>query len=306
MRESIIRTLALNAALGYAPTRVQLLLGLDTGGSSIGVDPKEVLGVLNELIRQSLVVESRGRLVLHDFEEQIEQGRLNELFFPRKLRRARRTAGFLSKLPWVRAVVLCNTTALGQARDGSDLDFFVIVKHGAIWRSRFFSALPFALLNARPAVFDQQNKKKDPVCLSFFITDEKLDLSDFSLSDDDPYLRHWFLSLMPLTDDGVMRHFWDQNHVLRRRHPLAKPWMALSGHDYSVGGKLKYGLQNSWLEGFVKRLQWKRFPKHIREMANQDTRVIINDQVLKFHVQDQREKFKQDYQKICAKYGVDP
>lgn len=296
----------MNAALGYAPTRVQLLLGLDVGNIACPVDSTDVLLALDELIRSEIVVEFQGRLALRDYEEHIERGRQNELYFPRKIRRARRTAGYLSKLPWVRAVVLCNTTALGQARDGSDLDFFVIVKTGAIWRSRFFSALPFALLNARPAVFEKQNQKKDPVCLSFFITDEQLDLWGFGLPDDDPYLRHWFLSLMPLTDDGVMRHFWDQNFELRRRHPLAKPWIALSGHDYSVGGKLKYGLQNSWLEGFVKRLQWKRFPKIIKEMANQDTRVVVNDRILKFHVQDQREKFKQDYQRICAKYGVDP
>ncbi len=306
MRESIIRTLALNAALGYSPTRVQLLLGLDVKDSSIPVDHKIVLSVLDELKQQNLVVEFHGRLALFDYQDQIEAGRLNELFFPRKLRRARWTAGYLSKLPWVRAVSLCNTTALGQARDGGDLDFLVIVKAGTIWRSRFFSALPFALLNARPAVFDKSNAKKDPVCLSFFITDENLNLWDFSLPEDDPYLRHWFLSLMPLKDDGVMCHFWDQNHVLRQRHPLAKPWIALSGHDYSAGGKLKYSLQNSWLEGFLKRLQWKRFPKVIREMANQDTRVVINDRVLKFHVQDQREKFRQDYRLICQKYGVDP
>lgn len=306
MRECIMRTLALNAALGYAPTRVQLLLGLDMKDLSQPVDSKQVLFALDELKQQNLVVEFQGRLALFDFKEQIETGRLNELYFPRKLRRARRTAGYLSKLPWVRAVVLCNTTALGQARDGGDLDFLVIVKTGTIWRSRFFSALPFALLNARPTVFDKQAEIKDPVCLSFFITDEKLDLRDLSLPDDDPYLRHWFLSLMPLVDDGVMRHFWDQNLMLRQRHPLAKPWIALSGHDYSAGGKLKYSRQNSWLEGFLKRLQWKRFPKVIRAMANQDSRVVINDRVLKFHVQDQRDKFRQDYRHICQKYGVDP
>lgn len=170
VRGAIIRTLAFNAAWGYAPTRLQLIAGLDAGPvgvvgvetqnlasnpktqdfASLRINLPTVWSELDRMIREGMVIEQEARLALAPYAEQIMQGREREIFFPRKLRHARWAAAYIGRLPWVRAVCLCNTTALGQARDQGDLDFFVVAKAGTIWRTRFFAALPFKLFGARP------------------------------------------------------------------------------------------------------------------------------------------------------------
>ena len=301
-RAGIIRTLAFHGAWGYAPTRLQLAMFYDAGLSKENFDVSE----LDRLIEEGVVVESEAHLALKPFADQIRQGREREFYFPRKLRRARQVAAYLGRLPWVRAVCLCNTTALGQARDEGDLDFFIIAKAGAIWRTRFFAALPFKLLGARPRaeLGAQGARQADPVCLSFFITDDSLDLSSFMLPDDDPYFRYWFLSLLPLSEDGVLNELWEQNQKIRERHPLAKRWMALDSEK--LISKHKATSPSSWLEGKLKEIQEKQFPESIKQLANRDTRVVIGDQALKFHVDDRREEYRQKYFDTCKEYGVEP
>ncbi len=310
--QAVIRTLAFNAAWGYAPTRLQLRLAFDVGNqASAGLTPPEADEALDGLVASGTVTEKFGRLALAGYAEHIQTGREREIYFPRKLRRAKRAAAFLKLLPWVRGVFLCNTTALGQAQDAGDLDLFVVCRGGAIWRTRFFSAAPLALLGMRPKA-----GVVDPVCLSFFVTDRCLDLAPLMFANDDPYFRHWFLSLLPLYDDGVLDEVWEANESrLLQRHPFAQAWMALSSSH--VPRPASQGLPNgtvrratcdespTWLERQLKKLQWRKFPPTIRELANKDTRVVINDDVLKFHVDDRRQVFKDRYYEICAKHGVE-
>ncbi|MFA6161483.1 MAG: hypothetical protein WC766_04925 [Patescibacteria group bacterium] len=364
---AIIRTLAFQAAWDYAPTGVELAMLLDVG-SNIAADSVEtqnlasnskpnslaasdVFDELNLLINTGEIIEDQGRLTLASHVDLIKRGRENEFYFPRKLRHACRVAKYLRRLPWVRAVCLCNTTALGQARDESDLDFFVIVKSGSIWRTRFFAALPFKLIGARPlssraespahsdvaegSLVEQSRKLrdfstalhirsasvemtrgKDPVCLSFFVADNSLDLSTLMLPNDDPYFRYWFLSMLPLYDDGVLHDLWKANAKIRARHPLAKEWIAAGGH----GTKLRimnYELRirdeeprikngKGFFESFFEKIQRKSFPENIKAMANRDSRVVVSDNVLKFHVDDKREKFRQRYYDFCRQYEVEP
>jgi hypothetical protein len=308
-REGIIRTLAFQGAWGYAPTRLQLAMFYDQGSNVAqnGANGPGVDSELSQLIQDGLVFESDAHLALKPFADQIQKGREREIYFPRKLRRARQVASYLRRLPWVRAVCLCNTTALGQARDEGDLDFFVIAKAGAIWRTRFFATLPFKLLGARPSSVNVK-QMADPVCLSFFVTDDALDLSGFMLHDDDPYFRYWFLSLLPLTDDGVMEDLWVKNQKIRQRHPLSKKWMALDSDDvlHPKNARKNKAIQPSWLESRLKSLQEKQFPEAIKSLINQDTRVMASNQILKFHVEDRREEYRQKYFDICKEYGVEP
>ena len=311
VRAAVLRTLAYDAARSYAPTALQLALSLDFGraGAQEKTELSQAMSAIQALIAEGRIAEKFGRLALPDFVEQIQEGREKEIYFPRKLRRAVRMVGFFRWLPWVRAVCLCNTMALGQSQDSGDLDFFVVAKAGTIWRTRFFMALPLKLLGVRPG----NALAKDPVCLSFFVSDEELDMSRFMLENDDPYFRHWLLSLLPLHDDGVMSQMWERNRSwIQKRHPLAKRWMATScsylGHTGYLPLHVKAGERNknlSWLEAWLKKIQWRKFPKAILDLANKDTRVVVDDRALKFHVDDKREKFREKYYAICQQYGLD-
>jgi len=316
IRSAILRTLCFYAAWEYAPTHIQCLLSLDFGLQNIGSSlpqTQDISKILNALIFDGTVARAQGRVCLAPHADQITRGRENEFFFARKLRQARRAAAYIGRLPWVRAVCICNTTALGQARDGSDIDFFIIVRQGAIWRTRFFSALPFKLLGLRPG--DKQST--DPVCLSFFVTDQALNLSHLTLEQDDPYFRYWLLNLLPLTDDGVLGSLWRANHQLLKRHLFSQPWIALDSQpvpaphvwelmENPITIPTAASQPNSYLEKYLKKLQHNHLPENIKQLANKDTRVVINDDVLKFHIQDRRQIFRERYYRLCHEYSIEP
>lgn len=305
MEQAVLKTLAFQACWSHAPTRLQLFLLLDFPEGP-ELEKEEAFRLYNQaiekLLGQNKIVQEQGLLALANFSSIIASNKNNEIYFPRKIKKIRQVAKYLSRLPWVRAVILCNTTALGHADDKSDLDFFVICKAGSIWRARFFSALPFKLLNARPG-----EAKIDPVCLSFFVTDSSLNLSELALSQSDPYLRYWFFNLMPFYDDGILAELWDQNHALRRNHPFAQRWVAFDKTPVLGSKPAEAAPPNpSIIEQWLRQFQMVRFPKPIADIANQDTRVVINDNVLKFHVTDNRKRFRDDYYKICHELNINP
>ena len=72
-----------------------------------------------------------------------------------------------------------------------------------------------------------------------------------------------------------------------------------------------FGRERGWREGsaferLARRFQIRRFPTSIRALVNADTRVVVTDDVLKFHTDDRRVEFREAYEKICKDYGVDP
>jgi hypothetical protein len=303
-KSSILRTIAFQTAWNYATTRLQLFSFLDTSGNEAPLDFATMNQIVDDLISANVLIESENRITLKSYSNIIKEGKDNEIFFPRKLKNVRRAVRYLKLIPWVRAICLCNTTALGQSRDSGDLDLFIICTTGTIWRTRFFSTLPFKILNARPG-----ERKTDPVCLSFFITDDALNLSNLSLKEDDPYMRYWFLSLLPLYDDGVLSLLWEQNHELRRKHSNAQKWIALDKSPVPGSVTIKKDSKNiptALLEKWLRQIQTVRFPKSLAEIANQDTRVVINDNVLKFHVTDNRKRFRSKYYQLCHDLNIEP
>lgn len=285
--EAMLRTVAFFDALDYAPTLVEAAAWAE-GSSDRLADP-------------SLLETGEGRLALRE--------RLTPLLalthertplFPRKLRRTQRIAKWLARNPNVRFIALANTTALAHARHESDLDFFVIVRHGSIWSTRLIAGTPYRLSGK---LAGGPNEPPDAVCLSYFISDQNLDLRTHLLRDGaDPYFRYWFLALLPLYDDGISEELWNANQAITRTHPHAEPW--IPSPDIQVQ-KPYIRLHGSRLvEAPARAFQKRWFPEHIRTRMNRDSSVIISDHALKFHVSDRRAQFRAQYQERLKKLNL--
>lgn len=295
---AIIRSLCFHEAWNYAPTRVELCSMLDVG-STRSLVREDVVRTLDELLSSGIVREIDGRIGFPDSLDRIVQTlRERDLLQSRKRRRAILVTKWLVRLSGVRFVALANTTALGNARDEGDLDFFIITKKGMIWSSRFFGGAPFKLIGWMPT----NENSRDAVCLSYFITDDGLDLSSHQLTPDDPYFRHWFLSLLPLYDDGVSEQFWSQNAELRQRHPFAEKWIVPPDLAVQKPGITK---PTFLAEPLARWFQMRWFPQSIRNRMNRDTTVMVNDKALKFHVTDSRVEYRAKYIEACDKHGID-
>ncbi len=285
LEAEILRALCFHDVCGYPPTRIELL------GDATPWSPLIVAG---------RIVETRGRLTFPGRMDLVSEHEAREALFPRKLRRARQVVRWLRRLGGVRFVALCNTTALAHARDASDLDFFVIARAGTIWQTRAAAALPFKMFHLRP-----EETSRDAVCLSFFVDETALDLSPLHLPGDDVYFCHWFLSLLPLFDDGISAHLWEANRSwLTIHHPHARIWLA---HPELCLHPPRARLPTfQAFESWTRTFQQARFPEAIRASMNQDSHVVVNDHVLKFHVEDGRERFREAYHQNVQKYEVFP
>lgn len=297
LQKALLKTLAFHDTWKHAPTLPEWIGTLEFVNDS--VSSEEAAQNVFALVEQGEVIEHEGRFVFPENGlELIRQNRENEIWNSRKLRIARRAAAWLARLKPVRFVAVCNATALGHARDAGDIDFFVIVSAGHLMLTRAFSALPFQLLGRRPS----GKAKRDAICLSYFISDNALDLAPHMLAPSDPYFRYWFLSLIPLFDDGIGGRFWEANAEIRKLHPLTRKWEAPPDKVLPVR-RWRIPLPKV-LEKPARYIQMRAFPPAISELMNKDTRVIVNEDVLKFHVEDDRAEFRAKYEAICLEKRI--
>lgn len=298
VRTALLRTLAFHRTWDHAPTRAEWIATLDAGGG--GTVPRaDVILEISALVGSGAVLCHAGR---HAFPSDgpafVERIRGNEPWAARKYRAARNAARWLARFGSVRFVALCNTAALGHARDDGDVDFFVVTRRNVVSATRVLSALLFEILGRRPA----PGRGRDAVCLSYFVTEDGLDLSPHMLEPDDPYFRHWFLSFVPLYDDGAGRALWDANKRITSRHPFCRQWIVPP--DLRVGfPRSRIPVPNAF-ESMAARLQIKAFPDAIRRLMNADTRVVVGPTALKFHVDDRRNDHRKRYAAFCAGLGV--
>lgn len=292
---SILRTIAFFDVLNYAPTWIECSSWIEWDGGS-GFDrqsppsSQELLDARDQLVREGKLEFAFGRVACAHRLAPLASLMMDRMpLMARKLRHARHAAKWILRSAGVRYIALVNTTALGQARDEGDLDFFVIVKHGTIWSTRLLSGFPYRIAGK----LSGKNAVPDAVCLSYFISDESLDLSSHLLMPDDPYYRYWFCSMLPLYDDGISEELWKQNSAIHQRHPFATHWEIAP--DLAVKAPLIRYAPLKFMESIARGFQMGWFPNQITDRMNRDTSVMVSDSVLKFHIDDGREGYRQKY-----------
>lgn len=247
------------------------------------------------------VSEHRGFYFLRNRQEIVNTRIKRYNIAERKYKRALWVSKILSWLPHVRMIAVCNNLAYSNAHEASDIDLLIAAKAGRIWSCRFFILLILKLLGLRP----RPSQTKDKICASFFVAEDNLNLESIKLKND-VYLHYWLEQVAPIYDENVYDDFRRANawNVVRgygadlvsrrklRNYEIKKLWKRVSE-------KLFLGLD----ERFYRRLQMRIMPRKLKEIMNKDTRVAVNDRMLKFHENDRREYygslFKDRMQKIA-------
>ena len=126
--------------------------------------------------------------------------------------------------------------------------------------------------------------------LEFFSTDEVLNFEKLKIGASDPYLAYWCRSLVPLIDHtGWMDKFEMNNPWLREVLPNAQFVRRASRFRPSVKARVPWVPVS---EGLARQIQLERFPPIICELMNKDSRVVVTDEMLKFHDQDARAQIR--------------
>ena len=286
MEKSILATIAYFDVFNYPLTVTEIWKWLYSKEESRDGSPTigEIWKILeNNQSLKSLVNSRRGFYFLKNRDDLVEIREARYVLAVKKIKRARRVVKFLKFIPGIKMIALCNSLAWTNAREESDIDFFIVTDKNKIWTARFWSAGFLQIFGLRPS----KKNTRDKICLSFFADYDSLNLESLATESPDIYLIYWVAQLQPLFDRGGMYNkFWQANAWIKKFLPNVFPRDEVNEISENRPGKIGLG------EKFFRWMQLKLMPKSLKDMANRDSRVVVSDHMLKFHANDRREEYK--------------
>lgn len=208
------------------------------------------------------------------------------------LQKARRWAWLFALCPFVRFAAVCNSVAIGDVEEDSDIDLFIITKARRLFLTRL-------LLTGLTQIFGirRHGKKiQGRFCLSFYATEDALNLDLIALKPQDIYLAFWFRTLIPLTGSLLTyAEFMEANAQWLSRYfkgvaPNNAPFHSIQYFQNSMEALLDWHFLEAWAKG----LQWKRMQKKCRALKD-SSGTVLSDQMLKFHDEDQRQPILEEW-----------
>lgn len=318
LRESILSALAYYDAFEFPLTAQEIFLALPapteaSGQATYRQRPvfEDLERALAEAVRAGAIGISEGLYFLAGREASVVTRKARYALAEGKYARVRRFFSLARFAPYLRAAFVCNTLARSYARAESDIDMFVVAAPGRIWLTRLCVTGLAALLRVRPT----ETESADRICLSFFVTEDALDLKPLAI-DGDVYLPHWVQELYPVYDEaGATRRLFAQNGWLRDVLPgtrVQAPSRRRAVEARLIGPKralerLLDGLFGDRLERWAERRQKAWMPAALRAAADSPASdVVLSDRILKFHDRDRRAEIRDAYVAKMKRITVPP
>ncbi len=223
-------------------------------------------------------------------------------------KKIRRWKWIFKYVPFVRFVAVCNYLSFGAVEKDSDIDLFIVTRPGRIFIAKYFATALTQLFGVR-----RHGKKiRKRFCLSFIVDEGALNMHPLLLKEYDIYFAYWLMALIPiygsdkvwqkLSDENVWANRYFENFNDRRFR-----------YQKSRGKKdriLKKVLENMLSGGFGDRIEaklkayaLKRYEKNAASLPK-NASVIVSDSVLKYHNNDQREHFKNEFEAKLKRLGL--
>lgn len=209
-------------------------------------------------------------------------------------------ARFFKFIPWVKMIAIGNMIGANNLKKDSDIDLFIVSQKNRIWLTRLFCVGVAILFRMRPTKSNVKNK----ICLSFFVSEDALDLQKLTL-DNDKYFLYWLAELTPIYGLDVYKNFVTANSWIKNELPN---WEEFNPVSRFIEKRISniytdiFDIIIGWSERYAKSFQLKHFPPEIKNLMNKDTRVVISDQILKFHVNDRRREYNMNYELRITNY----
>lgn len=196
--------------------------------------------------------------------------------------------------PYIKLVCVCNSLCINDTDENSDIDLLIITERNRIFLARLFITILTSFFGVRR----HGRKIKQRFCLSFFVSESNLDFKKIAIKPFDIYLAYWIKTLQPIAGDyKIYEELIDKNKHFLKNYFSNKVIL-----------KRKYYKKRNLFENFIKKTLETLFSmqiinKKIRSMQlkragekminlSDKSGTIINDEMLKFHDNDMREKIR--------------
>lgn len=300
----MLRTLVFFDLFDHPLTRYELYAWMQRSASwRTGCSWDAFCAELSELERAERVRVVDGVVVLAGREQLVETRRGRQAVIARNMRRAIRAARLLRWVPFVEMVAVCNRLSVGHPHEESDIDVFIIIRDGRLWFGRLLVTAVLQLFGLRR----HGNHVAGRVCLSFYLTPQAAALDAIALHDyDDVYLRYWTAHLIPLfARRGVMEDFWRANTWAHKAlHQASQPIPFLSRRVPVFVWVVEW-LLNGWIGNLCEYASRAIQLERMGPLAvGRDTAVVISDTMLKFHENDRRQWYAEQWTARLRTMGI--
>jgi hypothetical protein len=194
-------------------------------------------------------------------------------------------------IPGVHAIAICNSESLSLQKEGSDIDLFIVLEAKIFFTARLLITIFLSILGVRR----HGQKIKNRFCLSFFVSNEKLNLSPIAIAQD-IYLYYWCLTLdwQIVPNHDFPKNFLNLNrNWLEKIGPLPQKITQTPTTHIAKPSRILTKLLQP-LEPLIKKILINRARQKNQKLGNPQG-VIIEDGILKFHVIDRREEVRDGY-----------
>jgi len=294
LKNAIIRTIAFFDMFDYPLTAFEIWQYCDTAFVF-----EEISAVLKKDDLKNILEEQDGFYFFSGRKQTVETRARRYNYAKEKLKRAILMARIFKLIPWINLIALSNVIGANNLKDESDIDLFIVTEPKRIWITRFFCAGFLKLLDLRP----KENKTRNKICLNFYVAAGSLDLRPLMLNGGkDIYFIHWLAGLIPVFDKGdfygalIEKNGWLREYLPNRKYPKRPLPGQTAGEGLSGFYRDTVDLFVGGLEKNLKAWQLRKLPIALKKGMNKDTRVTINDQVLKLHSKDRREEYRRRWQ----------
>jgi len=295
LKTSVLQTISFFDLFDYPLTAEEVLENLY--GTQKPVHIKEIRGLLDEMegvtehIRDYYVLKGRGKLI------DTRKGRkfIAEKFWTQ----VRQYGQYVAGVPFVEMVAVCNNLAYDNPSESSDIDLFIVIREGRMWLARLLITLILQFFGVRR----HGDKIVGRFCLSFFVTPQKLGMETLLQKPEDPYLAYWTKLLSPVYGEETYKKFTDENRVwIKQSYGLNFNDENLKRITYrGKSGTKRFfewlwsGKLGDWTESLVKKIWKPRTSRHAAALGP-EAKVVVSDDMLKFHNKDRRKEYSDRWQ----------
>jgi hypothetical protein len=288
-----------------------------------GAKISDIQEVLENSENLKKVIESKNGFYFLKGKENFVDLRFQKYKFAQlRWKKLKRIVTLLQAIPNVMMIAACNMMAINDIKPESDIDVFIIIKKNRIWLTRFLITLLVR------AVGQWRHKKRiaGKICLSFYITDDALNLQSIAKKPYDIYLTYWVTLIVPLYKNQNFNSKFKNNKIQKdiyQEFLKANFWVneylpnfisfepvkferKVSENKFFnlikiIGERISDSRIGDWSEKLFKKIQKQKMEKNYQSAYyKKDLSVIISDQMLKFHELDRRILVRNLFEKKMA------
>lgn len=220
-----------------------------------------------------------------ELSDRLERAKIAKSFW----KIVKRFRWLFSNVPFLREVLVTNTLAYDNVKQGSDIDLLIVGRSGRLWTCRAILLLFFNWLRLRVRGVVKHGKFSPELWLG----DEALDISRLAI-DNDYYLSFWLADVIKIWPGGEPKELWQANPWLKQmlpiawRSPRSKEWPEVKpSYICQLIERVLRGSLGDRLEQRFKTTQQKIIQRNLPRLSVNPS-IVMEDNVIKLHFNDRR------------------